>query len=400
MDRPSAIYESEKQLKALADVLEGKEYKNTGATNGESKWLKYIVEQIEKNGVGGSSVQADWNQNDGAADDYIKNRPFYEAKQLVTFLDGTFEFTSNSGLYIARSMFEYDIIEGETYTITFDNVTYKCSAINLGEMGYGLGNLSIIGKGDDTGEPFAINVENYYCMIFTNTSEGNHSVSVLGNTITITKVPEKYLPTAIGIAGTGVHSEIFNSPMNVSSGNYSHAEGMSTEASGNYSHAEGQDTTASGSSSHSEGNMTTASNSFSHAEGQKTTASGEKSHAEGQETTASGGSSHAEGFKTTASGPQAHAEGLSTLASSRQQHVQGKYNIEDTNDSYAHIVGNGLSDTTRSNAHTIDWQGNAWFAGTVEGTAVILKSSTSGSSKRFKITVDDTGAIKATEITG
>ena len=39
MDRPSAIYESEKQLKALADVLEGKEYKNTGATNGESKWL-------------------------------------------------------------------------------------------------------------------------------------------------------------------------------------------------------------------------------------------------------------------------------------------------------------------------------------------------------------------------
>ena len=39
MDRPSAIYESEKQLKALADVLEGKEYKNTGATRGESKWL-------------------------------------------------------------------------------------------------------------------------------------------------------------------------------------------------------------------------------------------------------------------------------------------------------------------------------------------------------------------------
>ena len=32
---------------------------------------------------------------------------------------------------------------------------------------------------------------------------------------------------------------------------------------------------------------------------------------------------------------------------------------------YAHIVGNGTSDTARSNAHTLDWQGNAWFAGDV-----------------------------------
>ena len=66
---------------------------------------------------------------------------------------------------------------------------------------------------------------------------------------------------------------------------------------------------------------------------------------------------------------------------------------------YAHIVGNGTSSTTRSNAHTLDWKGNAWFAGTVEGTAMIVKSSTEGSSKRFKITVDDSGVITATEIT-
>ena len=47
----------------------------------------------------------------------------------------------------------------------------------------------------------------------------------------------------------------------------------------------------------------------------------------------------------------------------------------------------------------IDWSGNAWYAGTVEGTAMIVKSSTEGSSKRFKITVDDSGVITATEIT-
>lgn len=65
-----------------------------------------------------------------------------------------------------------------------------------------------------------------------------------------------------------------------------------------------------------------------------------------------------------------HAEGDRTIASSENQHVQGKYNIEDATNTYAHIVGNGTSDTSRSNAHTLDWNGNAWYAGklTQEGT--------------------------------
>ena len=90
---------------------------------------------------------------------------------------------------------------------------------------------------------------------------------------------------------------------------------------------------------------------------------------------------------------------MGTTASSYRQHVQGKYNIEDSNSIYAHIVGNGTSDSDRSNAHTLDWSGNAWYAGTVEGIAMIVKSSTKGSTKRFKITVDDSGTISATEIT-
>ena len=52
------------------------------------------------------------------------------------------------------------------------------------------------------------------------------------------------------------------------------------------------------------------------------------------------------------------------------QHVQGQYNEPDSK--LAHIVGNGKSDSNRSNAHTLDWNGNAWFAGTVESTGIIL----------------------------
>lgn len=98
-------------------------------------------------------------------------------------------------------------------------------------------------------------------------------------------------------------------------------------------------------------------------------ASGDYSHAEGNSTTASGISSHAEGDYTTASGMFSHAEGYGSKASSQFQHVQGKYNIEDLNGTYAHIVGNG-EDGKNSNAHTLDWQGNAWYSGKLsqEGT--------------------------------
>lgn len=85
---------------------------------------------------------------------------------------------------------------------------------------------------------------------------------------------------------------------------------------------------------------------------------------------ASGDSSHAEGDSTQASGDCSHAEGNNTKASSKYQHVQGRYNIADINNKYAHIVGNGAGDAKRSNAHTLDWQGNAWYSGKLsqEGT--------------------------------
>ena len=161
-------------------------------------------------------------------------------------------------------------------------------------------------------------------------------------------------------------------------GEYAQAFGYNTTASGDYSHAECFYTTAQSSCSHAEGNRTIASGDCSHAEGWKTIASGENSHAEGWETTAQSSCSHAEGRVTIASGDYSHAEGYYTIASGEDQHVQGKWNIADTTN--AHIVGNGKYNN-RSNAHTLDWSGNAWFAGD------IYTGSTSGTNK-------DDGSVK------
>jgi hypothetical protein len=83
-------------------------------------------------------------------------------------------------------------------------------------------------------------------------------------------------------------------------------------------------------------------------------------------TTASGNDSHAEGHMSIAEGHVSHAEGEQTKASSKYQHVQGCLNIIDTTGSqttkgtYAHILGNGNDAYgTRSNAHTIKWNGEA-----------------------------------------
>lgn len=106
------------------------------------------------------------------------------------------------------------------------------------------------------------------------------------------------------------------------------------------------------------------------------------SFAEGFGTAAFGSYSHTEGNSTEAGGYASHAEGYHTTANHSSQHVQGEYNIADdsTYDSnvrgnYAHIVGNGRSNSARSNAHTLDWSGNAWFAGDV------YVGSTSGTNK-------------------
>ena len=123
---------------------------------------------------------------------------------------------------------------------------------------------------------------------------------------------------------------------------------------------------ASGQGAHAEGTSTIAKGKATHTEGELTIASNDWAHAEGYRTLASGVGAHAEGGLTVASGQGSHAEGTSTIASSKYQHVQGKYNIEDTSDKYAHIVGNGINDNNRANAHTLDWSGNAWFAGNIK----------------------------------
>ena len=84
---------------------------------------------------------------------------------------------------------------------------------------------------------------------------------------------------------------------------------------------------------------------------------------EGVGNTGSGSYGHVEGYRNEVHGEAAHAEGYRTIASGDYQHVSGKYNVEDTNDDYALIVGGGTDDANRANILTLDWDGNLSIAG-------------------------------------
>lgn len=175
----------------------------------------------------------------------------------------------------------------------------------------------------------------------------------------------------------------------------SHAEGAGTIAYGDQSHAEGSGSRAGtmttnedgsvtygGASAHAEGGGTEAAGMSSHAEGGGSKSLGSYCHAEGSGTVAGitptadnpnptqPSSAHAEGSGTVASAEASHAEGLNTIAASPAQHVQGKNNIADGTNKFALIVGNGTSNSERSNAFAVDWDGKIYTGNSDVGVDV------------------------------
>lgn len=149
----------------------------------------------------------------------------------------------------------------------------------------------------------------------------------------------------------------------IADGDFSFAVGANARASGHCSVAFGAGQ-ASGQNSFAVGLFSRASGDGAFAMG-TSFASGTYSCAIGLLTNASGGGAFAQGTQTSAVGSDSFAQGRCTEALSSNQHVYGRYNIADSEGVYAHIVGNGTTDKARSNAHTLDWDGNAWYAGDV-----------------------------------
>ena len=330
--------------------------------------------------TGDVDARSDWNQNDETQPDYIKNRPFYESISLTAFLEEQ-QINFSSSFTIPNS-----IVQGKTYFIHWDDTEYTIEA--TGKDIFGDGSILI---------PYLEQADGLFTIegsVMDAADKGIHNVEIYTTELSIKTIDEKFIPDTIArkddfvVRSVGGHLPDSNGNVNVNyydvidkppikrgSGTESIMQLGATEASGGGSHAEGSLTTSSGMYSHAEGVSTEASGEGSHAEGEYTKSIGTYSHSEGSSTRAIGLGSHAEGSSCSSTGKFSHAEGYGTVASSDYQHVEGKFNIEDSAGNYANIVGNGEPKSDRSNAHTLDWNGNAWFAGDV------YTGSTSGTNK-------------------
>lgn len=91
------------------------------------------------------------------------------------------------------------------------------------------------------------------------------------------------------------------------------------------------------------------------------------------------------GTENIASGDYATAAGYNTIAAGDHSHVEGRYNIEDTENRYAFIIGNGYlpevteeipsPDPIRSNAFAVDWEGKVYAKTFINGDGAELYPS-------------------------
>lgn len=144
---------------------------------------------------GGGGVQPDWNQNDSTAADYIKNRPFYEGDPAETVLveESTVSFADEGGVYGAEVTSTFLGTVGNTYKVYWDGVVYEsvCADYRAGLVA--IGNLSIVGAGSDTGEPFIIVPNGSSIYIYTTNTSASHTFSISGLSSKVIQIPDKYI---------------------------------------------------------------------------------------------------------------------------------------------------------------------------------------------------------------
>ena len=87
-----------------------------------------------------------------------------------------------------------NIVGGHTYTVTWDGVEYECLCADDDKNRY-LGNNSIFGNSDNTGEPF---LYDYYQNAFaTLDTSASHTISVKTTAETVTPMAAEFLPSEI-----------------------------------------------------------------------------------------------------------------------------------------------------------------------------------------------------------
>lgn len=179
------------------------------------------------------SFRGNWDQDDPTADDYIKNRPFYEKIRSVitvnpkTELDFSYantcdwDQTKQGFIHEGLGEFEFAIKLDTSYTVVFDGKEYNLFAVQEDEYSnIILGNGAFVGDANkDNGLPFVIgnyNLGTEYTYIIVGDNR-RHSFEVKIVDRDLKKLDKKYLPDDLAegfadVAKTGSYSDLVDAP--------------------------------------------------------------------------------------------------------------------------------------------------------------------------------------------
>lgn len=188
----------------------------------QPSWADSIDKRL--NELEQSSVIPDWNQNDEAARDYIKNRPGgYDTKQEIKIIDAVYTLTqSDDNQQVVKSFDFYNNGLNETYdnVILFDgngeNVLPRrwYDRYIISETGgTGYGNLNLLSsRYSDTGEKYFIAYAERALIICYKDNEMNYGEDVSVTVNVIKDVPvvfdNKYIPKASNQQYGGVKANV------------------------------------------------------------------------------------------------------------------------------------------------------------------------------------------------
>ena len=104
-------------------------------------------------------------------------------------------FTSGDYFYMALVTNAFEVVGGQTYTVNWDGTEYECVGTVLNSLPM-IGNLSIMGSSDDTGEPFiyGYNARRAVGTFITLDTAASHTISVEKTEKVVTPMAEEFLP--------------------------------------------------------------------------------------------------------------------------------------------------------------------------------------------------------------
>ena len=129
--------------------------------------------------------------------DYMPEGYPSKSVQTTTLMEAqAVEFALDSTTYFGSPTNPFEISVGQTYTVNWDGTEYECVCFASTDIVYRFGNMSILGEGGDTGEPFVYgyNITQAAGIFVTIDTSASHTISVKTTEEIITPMAEEYLP--------------------------------------------------------------------------------------------------------------------------------------------------------------------------------------------------------------